>query len=78
MNKETGLEDLLSSSGLSTVGLSTAMCDVNYINKKILYSGQVEAPDLSSEQKQQKTSLKTSTYGARNRKMRASSISLEF
>ena len=37
MIKGTGLEDLLSFSGLSTVGLSTAMCDVNYIKKRHLF-----------------------------------------
>ena len=45
MIKGTGLEDLLSSTGLSTVGLSTATCDVNHI-KKSRYSGQVVAPVL--------------------------------
>ena len=45
--KGTGLEDLLSSTGLSTVGLSTAMCDVNYI-EKYRYSGQVVVPVLGA------------------------------
>ena len=37
MIKGTGQEDLLSFYGLSTVGLSTAMCDVNYIKKAAVY-----------------------------------------
>ena len=45
--KGTGLEDLLSSTGLSTVGLSTAMCDVNYI-EKYNFSGQVVVPVLGA------------------------------
>ena len=60
------------------------MCDVNYI-KKARYSGQVVAPVLEAllmhpykEAEEQKTSLRTPTFGVRNRKMKASSISLEF
>ena len=45
--KGTGLEDLLSSYGLKTVGLSTAVCDVNHI-KKSRYSGQVLASVLNT------------------------------
>ena len=45
--RATGLEDILSTSGLSTVGLSTAMCDVNNI-KKARYCGQVVAPVLNT------------------------------
>ena len=41
------LEDLLSSNGLKTVGLSTAVCDVNHI-KKSRYSGQVLASVLNT------------------------------
>ena len=36
MIKGTGLEDLLSSTGLSTVGLSTATCDVNHIKNPVI------------------------------------------
>ena len=45
--KELALEDLLSSSGFSTVDSSTAMCDVNHI-KKARHSGQVVAPVLGA------------------------------
>ena len=41
------LDDFLSSNGLKTVGLSTAVCDVNHI-KKSRYSGQVLASVLNT------------------------------
>lgn len=43
----TGLDDVVKSSGLSTVGLVTAMCDVNNI-KKARYTCQVVGPVLQS------------------------------
>ena len=36
MIKGTGLEDLLSSSSLSTVGLSTGTCDANHIKNPVI------------------------------------------
>ena len=45
--KGTGLDDVMKSAGLSTVGLVTAMCDVNHI-KKARYTCQVVGPVLQS------------------------------